>query len=298
MAHCGRGRLPPPPQRPSRDFEASLRLVNGTLECSPQEDPHPYQDLPRGFPKSLRGALFPTWVIRRNCITAWKAHILGAEWAHEWNRWCRTTQKPETPAMQYAAVPLEGWGPHTRRGLMVILGVGPERPWDAETAEWLQAAPEPQTGWRGDVSSLLRASLPPRPVLHTANMLRAAEIQTWGCDAATVRWLPPEEGNTRLTVAHFKKGGPTYDDALSELGNNPGPLLLMLPTELAAALRRELDSYDGLRVGREAVGDGALLPPPPSGHQRWMPVGRSCAPPHRTSHLYDKPPETPPPGVG
>ena len=80
---------------------------------------------------------------------------------------------------------------------------------------------------------------------------------TWGCDAATVRWLPPEEGGTRLTVAHFRKGGPTYDDALSRLGDLPGRLLLMLPTDLAAAVRQELECYVGLRVGWEAVADGS-----------------------------------------
>ena len=37
------------------------------------------------------------------------------------------------------------------------------------------------------------------------------------------------------------------------------PLLLMLPTDLAAALRQELDSCDGLRVEWEAVADGNLL---------------------------------------
>ena len=40
------GSCPPPPSRPDRDFMASLRVVNGTLECPPHEDPHPYQDLP------------------------------------------------------------------------------------------------------------------------------------------------------------------------------------------------------------------------------------------------------------
>ena len=89
---------------------------------------------------------------------------------------------------------------------------------------------------------------PPRPrlVLHTANILSAAEIRTWGCDAATVQSFPPEEEGTRLTVGHLKTGRPTYDDALSRLGDIPGPLLLMLPTDLAAALRLELDGYDGL----------------------------------------------------
>ena len=60
-------------------------------------------------------------------------------------------------------------------------------------------------------------------------------------------------------MAHFKNGGPVYDDALSRLGDIPGPLLLMLPTDLAAALRRELDSCEGLRVGWGAVADGNLL---------------------------------------
>ena len=78
-------------------------------------------------------------------------------------------------------------------------------------------------------------------------------------DAATIRWHPPEDGAARLAVAHFKTEGPVYDDALSRLDDTRGPLLLMLPTDLAAALRRELDSCDGLRVEWEAVADGNLL---------------------------------------
>ena len=100
---------------------------------------------------------------------------------------------------------------------------------------------------------------PPPIVLHTANVIRATEIHTWGRDAATTRWLPPEGGAARLTVAHFKTGGPLYDDALSRLGDILGPLLLMVPTDLAAALRQELDSCEGLQVGLEAVADGNLL---------------------------------------
>ena len=133
------------------------------------------------------------------------------------------------------------------------------RKWDAATGEWLQAAPGPQTGWTGDVSSLVRTPVPPRIVLHTANVLRATEIRTWGHAAATVRWQPPEDGATQLTVAHFKAGGPVYDDALSRLGDTQGPLLLMLPTRIAAALHQELDGCEGLRVGWEAVADGTLL---------------------------------------
>ena len=101
--------------------------------------------------------------------------------------------------------------------------------------------------------------VPPRIVLHTANVLRATEIRTWGHAAATVRWQPPEDGATQLTVAHFKAGGPVYDDALSRLGDTQGPLLLMLPTGIAAALRQELDGCEGLRVGWEAVADSTLL---------------------------------------
>ena len=95
-------------------------------------------------------------------------------------------------------------------------------------------------------------------MLHAAHMLGAMEIHKWGCDAATVRWLPPEDGGTRLTVAHFKDGGPTYHEALSRLSDFLGPLLLMLPIDPAAALRREMDTCDGLKVGREVVEDGNL----------------------------------------
>ena len=109
------------------------------------------------------------------------------------------------------------------------------------------------------MSLLIGAPIPPRIVLHTANVLRATGIQTWGRDAATIRRHPPESGAARLAVAHFKTGGPVYDDALSRLGDTLEPLLLMLPTDLAAALRQELDSCDGLRVGWEAVADGNLL---------------------------------------
>ena len=89
---------------------------------------------------------------------------------------------------------------------------------------------------------------PPRIFLHTANVLRATEIHTWGRDATTIRWHPLEDRAARVAVAHFKTGGPVYDDALSRLDDTQGTLLLMLPTDLAAA-----------RVGWEAVADGNLL---------------------------------------
>ena len=60
-------------------------------------------------------------------------------------------------------------------------------------------------------------------------------------------------------MAHFKAGGPVYDDALSRLSDTQGPLLLMLHSDIAAALRQELDACEGLRVRWEAVADGTLL---------------------------------------
>ena len=174
------GSCPPPPPRPGKEFVAFLRVVNGTLECLPQEDPHSYRDLQGGFSKHVQDALFPQWIIRRGSVTAWEARIVGEEWARKWGRWCAATRAPGTPAQQYAAIPLKGWGPHTRLRPAMIRGAGPDHPWDAAAKEWLQAAPEPQAGWSGDVSSLIRAPIPPRIVLHTANVLRATEIHTWG----------------------------------------------------------------------------------------------------------------------
>ena len=112
--------------------------------------------------------------------------MVGEDWAHELGRWCAATRAPETPAQRYAAILLEGWGPHNRPRPTMIRGAGPEHSWDATTKEWLQAAPGPQTGWTGDVSSLVRGPVPPRIVLHAANVLRATEIHTWGHDAATI----------------------------------------------------------------------------------------------------------------
>ena len=91
------GNCPHPPQHPDTDFVASLRVVNGTLECPPQEDPHPYRDLPESFSKHLQDALFPQWIIGRGSMTAWEARILGEEWAREWGRWCAATSAPGDP---------------------------------------------------------------------------------------------------------------------------------------------------------------------------------------------------------
>ena len=91
------GDCSPPPPRPGAGFVASLRIANGTLECPPEEDPHPYQDLPGGFWKHLQGALFQPWIIGRSSMTAWEALIVGAEWAREWSCWCATTRARGPP---------------------------------------------------------------------------------------------------------------------------------------------------------------------------------------------------------
>ena len=111
--------------------------MNGTLECPPQEGPHPYQDLPGGFSKHLQDAPLPAWIIGRGSMTAWEARIVGEEWAREWSPWCAATRAPETPAQRYAAIPLERWGPDIRPIPTVIRGAGPDHPWDAATREWL-----------------------------------------------------------------------------------------------------------------------------------------------------------------
>ena len=113
MAHRDQRQQPPPSARPGRDFVGSLCAVNGTLECPPQEDRHPYRNLPGGFWKHLQDALFPPWIIGRGSMTAWHARIVGAEWLRKWGRWFAATRAPGAPAQQYAAIPLEGWGPHT-----------------------------------------------------------------------------------------------------------------------------------------------------------------------------------------
>ena len=232
-------------------------------------------------------------------MTAWGARIGGPEWARESGRLCAATHAPDAPAQQYTAILLEGWGPHNRTRPAMICGAGPDHPWDAVAEEWLQAAPEPKVGWIGDVSSLIRAPPPPRIVLHTANVLRATEMHTWGHNAATILWLSPGARGAWLTVAHSKNGGPVYDDALSWPGDVPGPLLLMPPTNLAAALRQELDSCEGLRVGWEAVADATYWPSSTgtrrssAGGAVWCPTSLGA------THIWQPPPPGPPlPSVG
>ena len=65
--------------------------------------------------------------------------------------------------------------------------------------------------------------------------------------------------DNHLTVANCQKGGVLHDHTLCCLGALPGPLLLMLSSHLATTLRQELDNHAEVRVGWQAVADGALL---------------------------------------
>ena len=132
----------------------------------------------------------------------------------------------------------------------MIHGAGPYDPWDAATGEWLQSAPGPQTGWTGDVSSLVRTPVPPRIVLHAANVLRATEIHKWGHAAATVWWHPAEDGAAQLAMAHFKAGGPVYDDALSWLSDTQGPCSSCFSTTLQPRCARSWTAAKGCEWDR------------------------------------------------
>ena len=54
------GDHPPPPPRPDKDFVASLRFVNGTLECPPQESPNPLPGPARGVLEAPTRRPLPT----------------------------------------------------------------------------------------------------------------------------------------------------------------------------------------------------------------------------------------------
>ena len=128
------GNCPPPPPLPDKDFVASLCVVNGTLECPPQEGPQPYRDLRGVFPKHLQDALFPQWIIWRGSMTAWEARIVDEESAREWSRWFAAT-RARGPLRNDTPPSFSGSGPHTRPRPTMMRGAGPGHPWDAATKE-------------------------------------------------------------------------------------------------------------------------------------------------------------------
>ena len=68
---------------------------------------------------------------------------------------------------------------------------------------------------------------------------------------------PPGGGGHPAHGGAFQKRGAYVRWRPVPAGDLPGRLLLMLPTDLAAAVRQELECYVGLRVGWEAVADGS-----------------------------------------
>ena len=123
-------------------------------------------------------------------------------------------------------------------------GVGRDGPWDTEAVECLRAAREPHTELQGDTPSS-RA---------TCGQHTTRNGDMWvgvGRGPRPVALL--QSGNTRVTVANFQKGRGAYDDSLFGLGGLPGPLLHMLPSGLATALRCELDEHTEGSFRREAV---------------------------------------------
>ena len=69
---------------------------------------------------------------------------------------------------------------------------------------------------------------------------------------------PPSDGTPRRTWSPSSLWRTSKLGGLYTTTPCPG-LLLMLSTDLAASLRQELDSCDGLRVEWEAVADGNVL---------------------------------------
>ena len=293
------GSCPPPPLRPDKVFVASLRVVYGTLECPPQEDPNPYRDLPGCFSKHLQDALFPLWIVGRGSMTSWQARIVGEEGARERGRWCAATRAPEIPAQRYAAIPLEGWGPHTRPRPTMIRGAGPDHPWDAAAQEWLQAAPEPQAGWNGDVASLIQAPIPPRIFLPHRKRAPGHRDTHMGTRRGHHPVAPPRGRSRPARCGALQNWGACVRRRPVPAGRHSGALTPHAPhrhcsraTPGARQLRRAAGRVGGSR-GRQPTG------PSPPGRRGRLPVGHAGAPPHRAPQVYGNPPPgAPPPGVG
>ena len=254
--------------------------------------------MPGGFSGHLCGARFPLWIIGRNSMTPWEARIVGADWAPKWSPWCATMRSPEATAERYPAIPLEGWGPHTRPRPTTIRGAGPGHPWDAEAGVWFCTAPEPHTGWRGDLFSPLRKPIPPRLVLHAGNILQATQIRGWERDAATIRWLPPEEGGHPAHGGALPKGG----GAVRQCPVPPGRPPRALPPHALLQPCCRATPRAGPPSGSQSLLGGSRRrcpagPPPPEWF-RWALMGRHLTPPRRAPYLYVSRHGAPLPRVG
>ena len=103
------------------------------------------------------------------------------------------------------------------------------------------------------MSSLVRAPVPPRIVLHAANVLRATEIPKWGHDTAIVQWHPRGGRGRPARRGALQTWGAGIRRHPVPAGRHPGALAPHAPH------RPCTDGCEGLRVGWEAVADGTLL---------------------------------------
>ena len=185
---------------------------------------------------------------------------MGEEWAREWGWWCAATRGLGTPAQRYAAIPLEGWGPHTRPRPTMIRGAGPDHSWDAATKE--MAASGPGAANRMDWRRVL-AHQSTRPPPHRPSRRQCAPgygDTHMGTRRGDHPMAPSEDGAARLAVAHFKTAGPVYDNAPSRLDDTPGVLTPHAPHRPcsrawpgAGQLRRAASGVGGTR-GQQPTG--------------------------------------------
>ena len=254
------GDHPPPPPRPDKDFVASLRVVNGTLECPLQEGPHPYQDLPGGFLEAPARRPFPTVDHRARLHDRMGGAHRGRGVGAGVGPVVRRHMRPRRPLRNDTPPSRSGGGGRTP---------GRDPPWSEGrdltargTRRQGNGCRRPQGRKRDGLGTYPHSSgRPSRPASSFTPPTCSGPRRYARGD--TLR--PPSGGNPQRTGPPnspwrtSKRGGRVYDDALSWLGDTQGPLLLMFPTGIAAALRQELDGCEGLRVGWEAVADGTLL---------------------------------------
>ena len=215
---------------------------------------------------------------------------MGEEWAREWGPWCAATRAPETPAQQYAAIPLKGWGPDTRPRPTVIRRAGPDHPWTRRRGNGCRRPPGRKRDGlgmcphsSGHPSRPASSFTPPtysglrryahgdtrghRPVARPRGRgppARHCAVQSWGAD---IQRRPVPAGRHPGALAphahhrHCSRAAPG-----------------------AGQLRRAASGMGGSR-GRHPAG------PPPPRHRERVPMGCADAPPHGAPRVHGNPPK-------
>ena len=196
---AGKGDCPPSPA-PNLGLRGLPPHSERQPAVSAAREPHPYRDLPGGLSKHLQDSLFPPWIIGRGSMTALEAHIVGAGWARESDRWC-ATGRAGGPRAAVHGRPGRGMGAAHAATVHHDSQGGPRSPAGRGAEGLLRAAPGPHPGWSGDVSPLMRAPLPPALYSEPPTCSKPQRYTPWGCNVATIWWLPPEGGATRLTIS-------------------------------------------------------------------------------------------------